>query len=100
MNRTIETELEEDGRWIAEMPDLPGVMTYGDTREDAIARVQALAEELETPQDDGGVIGCWPPFLKSPFRNRNIGPRMEARIHRAEERAWAALGFWPPAGST
>jgi predicted RNase H-like HicB family nuclease len=43
MNFLIEIEQEEDGRWIAEVPDLPGVMTYGQTREDAIARVQALA---------------------------------------------------------
>ncbi len=43
MKFLIEIEQEEDGRWIAEVPDLPGVMTYGQTREDAIARVQALA---------------------------------------------------------
>ncbi len=39
----VETEREEDGRWIAEIPDLPGVMTYGRTREEAIAQVEALA---------------------------------------------------------
>lgn len=39
----IETEEEVDGRWIAEIQDLPGVMTYGETREEAMARVQALA---------------------------------------------------------
>jgi len=39
----IELELEEDGRWIAEVPDLPGVMTYGKTHEEAISRVKALA---------------------------------------------------------
>ena len=43
MDFKIEVEREEDGRWIAEVPDLPGVMTYGRTRDDAIARVQALA---------------------------------------------------------
>ncbi len=43
MNFVIEIEREDDGRWIAEVRDLPGVMTYGQTREDAIARVQALA---------------------------------------------------------
>ena len=40
---TVETELETDGRWIAAIPDLPGVMTYGADREDAIRRVKALA---------------------------------------------------------
>lgn len=39
----VETEREEDGRWIAELPDLPGVVVYGRTREEAGARVQALA---------------------------------------------------------
>jgi predicted RNase H-like HicB family nuclease len=39
----IETEEEQDGRWIAEIPELPGVMVYGTSREDAIARVKALA---------------------------------------------------------
>jgi predicted RNase H-like HicB family nuclease len=39
----VEIEAEDDGRWLAEVPQLPGVMCYGDTREDAIARVQALA---------------------------------------------------------
>jgi len=39
----IELEREEDGRWIAEVPDLPGVLTYGKTREEAITRVKALA---------------------------------------------------------
>jgi predicted RNase H-like HicB family nuclease len=39
----IEVEREEDGRWIAEVPDLPGVMVYGQTREEAIAKVETLA---------------------------------------------------------
>jgi predicted RNase H-like HicB family nuclease len=40
---TVETEREEDGRWIAGIAALPGVMTYGATREEALARVEALA---------------------------------------------------------
>ncbi len=43
MNVKIELECEEDGRWIAEVPDLPGVIAYGKDRDDAIAHVQALA---------------------------------------------------------
>ncbi len=39
----IEIEQEEDGRWIAEVPDLPGVMVYEKEREQAIAKVEALA---------------------------------------------------------
>jgi len=43
MNLTVETEREEDGRWIAEVSDLPGVLAYGKTRDEAIARAEALA---------------------------------------------------------
>ena len=39
----IETEREEDGRWIAEVPDLPGVLVYSATRDEAIAQVKAMA---------------------------------------------------------
>jgi len=43
VNLRIEVELEDDGRWLTEVPELPGVMAYGQTREEAIARVKALA---------------------------------------------------------
>ncbi len=43
MNLTIETEIEEDGRWIAELIELPGVLTYGNSREEAVIKVQSLA---------------------------------------------------------
>lgn len=39
----IEIDREEDGRWVAEVPDLPGVMAYGQDREEAIRHVEALA---------------------------------------------------------
>jgi predicted RNase H-like HicB family nuclease len=43
MTYTIELERETDGRWIAEVPDLAGVLSYGANREQAVKRVQALA---------------------------------------------------------
>jgi len=43
MGLSVEIEREEDGRWIAEVPQLPGVLAYGQSREEAIARAQALA---------------------------------------------------------
>ena len=43
MDLTIEYEQETDGRWIAEVLELPGVLSYGPTRDTAIAHVQALA---------------------------------------------------------
>lgn len=39
----IEVEQETDGRWIAEVPELPGVLTYGPSRQEAVTRAQALA---------------------------------------------------------
>lgn len=39
----VELEKEEDGRWLGEVPDLPGVMAYGQSREEAIRHVEALA---------------------------------------------------------
>jgi len=43
MKFTVETEQETDDRWLAEIVELPGVMKYGPTREDAIAQAEALA---------------------------------------------------------
>lgn len=39
----VETEREDDGRWLAEVPALPGVLAYAATRENAVARAEALA---------------------------------------------------------
>lgn len=43
MNLRIEIEQETDGRWLAEVEALPGVASYGTTKTDAVAKVQALA---------------------------------------------------------
>ena len=50
----VEIEREDDGRWIAEVPDLPGVMAYGEGREDAIAKVEALALRVTAGRLDHG----------------------------------------------
>ena len=52
MNFAIECEFEDDGRWLAEAPQLPGVLAYGSTRDETMARAQVpalrvLAERLE-----------------------------------------------------
>jgi predicted RNase H-like HicB family nuclease len=54
MPLTIEVEQEEDGRWIAEVPDLPGVLTYGETRQEAIDRAQALSLRVLADRLDHG----------------------------------------------
>ena len=43
MELIVELEQEEDGRWIAEIPSMPGVMAYGETRDKALRAVEALA---------------------------------------------------------
>jgi predicted RNase H-like HicB family nuclease len=43
MNFSIECEREEDGRWLAEVPQLPGVLAYGNTSDEALARAEVLA---------------------------------------------------------
>jgi predicted RNase H-like HicB family nuclease len=52
----IETEREEDGRWLAEVPAIPGAMAYGQDKAEAIAKAEALAlramaERLEHGED-------------------------------------------------
>ena len=47
MDCVVEIEKEVDRRWIAEVPNLPGVMAYGYTREEATAKVCALALRVE-----------------------------------------------------
>lgn len=52
----IEVEREDDQRWIAEVPELPGVMVYGHSREEAISKVKAfalrvLADRLENGEN-------------------------------------------------
>jgi predicted RNase H-like HicB family nuclease len=61
---TIELERETDGRWIAEIPALPGVLAYGASREEAVARVKALAlrvlaERLERGEAAGELDGLF-----------------------------------------
>jgi predicted RNase H-like HicB family nuclease len=43
MTFAIEIEQEKDGRWIAEIPQIPGAVAYGRTRAEAVSRVEALA---------------------------------------------------------
>jgi predicted RNase H-like HicB family nuclease len=54
MNFTIETEQETEGRWLAEVTELPGVLVYGVTRPEAIVRVQALALRVLADRLDHG----------------------------------------------
>jgi predicted RNase H-like HicB family nuclease len=65
MTLAIELEQEADGRWIAEIPVLPGVQTYGVTKTDAVVKAQALALRVlaERPEHGEAV----PEFLTVTF---------------------------------
>ena len=65
MTLGIELEREDDGRWLAEVPALAGVMCYGETRDDAIARVQALALRVIADRLEHGETG--PTLLQLSF---------------------------------
>ena len=54
MKYTVEYEQEEDGRWLAEVIELPGVLAYGQTPEQAIAKAQALALRVLADQIEHG----------------------------------------------
>jgi predicted RNase H-like HicB family nuclease len=56
MTFTIEIEREDDGRWIAEVVDLPGVLAYGQTPEEATAKVQVIALRVVAAGQEGSGI--------------------------------------------
>ena len=56
MNFIVELEQEEDGRWIAEVVEIPGAMAYGRTQEEAMARAEALALRVVADRLEHGEI--------------------------------------------
>ena len=54
MKLTLETEQETDGRWIAEVPQLAGVLAYGTTRDEAMAKAEVLALRVVAEQLEHG----------------------------------------------
>jgi predicted RNase H-like HicB family nuclease len=57
MRFKVEFDREEDGRWIAEVPELPGVLAYGASQLEAQARVKALALRVVADQLEHGEAG-------------------------------------------
>jgi predicted RNase H-like HicB family nuclease len=53
----VETEQEDDGRWLAEVVELPGVLAYGDTQQAVLSRVQALALRVIAERLEHGEAG-------------------------------------------
>jgi predicted RNase H-like HicB family nuclease len=65
MTFTVEYEQEEDGRWLAEVVEMPGVLAYGGTSDEAIAKAQALALRVLADQLEHGEAA--PEFLNISF---------------------------------
>jgi predicted RNase H-like HicB family nuclease len=57
MKFRVEIERETDGRWIAEVPELPGVLAYGSSEAEAQAKVQALALRVVADRLEHGEAG-------------------------------------------
>lgn len=53
----VETDQEDDGRWLAEVVELPGVLAYGETQEAALSKVQALALRVIAERLEHGEAG-------------------------------------------
>ncbi len=66
MTLSVELEQEEDGRWIAEIPELPGVLAYGESPAAARARAQALALRVMADRLEHGEAG--PDLLSISFK--------------------------------
>ena len=60
MNFRIELEQEQDCRWIAEVIDIPGVLVYGKSREEAVLKAQALTLRVLTEGIDVGEVSSMP----------------------------------------
>ena len=57
MNFTLECEQEVDGRWIAEFPELPGVLCYGDSASDAMSNAEIVALRVIADRLENGDSG-------------------------------------------
>jgi predicted RNase H-like HicB family nuclease len=64
MNFKVEVDREDDGRWIAEVAELPGVLVYGESAEQAQAKAQALALRVLADRLENGEA---PPFESVSF---------------------------------
>ncbi len=66
MNLTIECEREHDGRWLAEIPELPGVLVYGKTAEEAMGKAEALALRVMAERIESGESRAVPISIQVP----------------------------------
>ena len=108
MKLTVELDRETDGRWIAEVVDLPGVMVYGGTREEALAAAQALAlrvladklEHREAPavpaEIQGRSVSDFMVAAAQEAADRTIEETSLIRLSAEDQRRFVELLFHPP----
>ncbi len=65
MTYTVEYAQEEDGRWLAEIVEIPGVLVYGQTSDEAMAKAQALALRVLADRLEQGERQLYSPFPAS-----------------------------------
>lgn len=85
MRFTLKVEEETDGRWIVEIPELLGTLSYGASQAEAIAKAKALALRVLADQLEHGAAEGSPDFVFSSHDNEEIGPRMlceDRKAHR------------------
>ena len=105
MNLSIELDREDDGRWIAEALELPGVMAYGETREEAIGNTERLAIEVIADRIKHGEMLPIPVFGPKIYRRPHalLGHRLGGDSRGASPRPSASSPFlgvdFPPSSS-
>jgi predicted RNase H-like HicB family nuclease len=74
MNTTFDTELEADGRWIAEVPELARVMAYGASEGESIAKAESLALRVLADRIDHNKSGALPVSIHIAAEGRSSAP--------------------------
>ena len=82
MSLEIEFDREDDGRWIADIPALPGVMAYGSTRDQASMNVRSLAVRVIADRIEHGIAVPDSPdfFVEAVAAREEIGPKALYKI--------------------
>jgi predicted RNase H-like HicB family nuclease len=88
MTFTVEYEKEDDGRWLAEVLELPGTLAYGQTSEEAVAKAQALALRVLADRLEQGENAPESSTFPLPQHEPVVFDQSQARSHRASSH-WA-----------
>ncbi len=99
MSLTIEVEYEADGRWLAEALELPGVMTYGQSAEEAVEKVQVLALRVIADRWEHGEPPAFADQLFHVVTNTSADERQKEEARLRFERHFGEIDSGYPNGS-